>query len=419
MKLTSRKGTTNLLVAAVLAFFIYGEARAQSRTFVTHGLFNTRQANLTERRVPLSGDWDYYPNKLLQPDQLRHHRRTALMVPALWDDRTGMTNTGFGTYSLALILPRTSAKWALEIPQLYNSYALYINDSLYAVNGRPAATKDSSALQWKPQFVTFSSKQDTTRIVLQLSNFHHFKGGIREPIFLGAAAVVERHFSLSMISVWIEVAIVCILSVLFVSIYFKIRKIITLYFAMLCIAWATRELFSDIYPISSVFPDINWFFLVRTEYITLFLITIFGLLFISQLYREFASDVFKYLVVLICMVYIAFVLVTPVIVFSRWLPLYLITAVVTLIYAAILIVRAMLMDKRGAWFLTAGLIVSLVTIGYDLIAYEAALSHNATVRSICYILIYLACAVGLLQHLRIIRSKGNRSNTLRYQDLYR
>jgi hypothetical protein len=123
--------------------------------------------------------------------------------------------------------------------------------------------------------------------------------------------------------------------------------------------------------------------------------------------------------VLINLLYLIFVLVTPVIIFSRWLPLYLITAAAAIVYTAILIVRAMLQEKHGASFLITGLLVSLVTIGYDLIAYEAALSNHVMVGSICYIVIFIACAIGLLQHLKIIRSSGNKTNTLRYQDLYR
>lgn len=419
MNYKNKKGYTILLLLSVFTFFFVGECIAQSRTFVTRGIFNARQADLASRRVALNGNWNFYPGKLLSPGELRNHKSISLMVPSLWNRESGLSNTGCGTYSLTLILPHTGEEWALEIPQLYNSYALYINGSLHAVNGRPAAHKDSTALQWKPQVVTFTSPDDTARIVLQVSNYHHFKGGIREPLFLGTAGVIRGHFSLSMISVWAEVAVLFVLALMFLYLFVKSRGRITLYFALLCIAWATRELFSDIYPISNRYPDINWSFLVKTEYATIFFISTFGVLFMSQLYRDLSSDVFKYLMVLINLLYLIFVLVTPVIIFSRWLPLYLITAAGSIVYTAILIVRAMLQEKHGASFLITGLLVSLVTIGYDLIAYEAALSNHVMVGSICYIVIFIACAIGLLQHLKIIRSSGNKTNTLRYQDLYR
>jgi hypothetical protein len=420
MKLNSYKGYTILFLLFILILSANPASIAQSRTFVTRGIFDARKADIRSGRLALNGNWNFFPHKLLSPPETSHQTSVALMVPSLWNDDAGLTNTGYGTYSLKLILPESPEKWALEIPQLYNSYVLYIDDSVRAVNGRPSANEDSTQLEWKPQYVTFRAKRDTTHIVLQLSNFHHFKGGIREPIYIGTAKRIAGHFSGSMVSVLIEVGILLVISVFFLFLYFAGGKgRITLYFALLCIAWAIRELFSDIYPVSHLFPRINWFALVRTEYCALFFITVFSLLFINQLFQELASDLFKYLVVFINGVFFVFTLLTPVIVFTRWLPLYMITAIAVLVYAAVTIIRAMLLEKTGAWFLIGGLIVSVIAIGYDLIAYKTALANHILIGSVCYILIFVSCGLGLLQHLRIIRSSRSQANTLRYQDLYR
>jgi two-component system, sensor histidine kinase len=170
--------------------------------------------------------------------------------------------------------------------------------------------------------------------------------------------------------------------------------------------------------VSTLFPEINWFLLVKTEYLSLFLITIFSTLLINRLFPELSSNIFKYLVVFINCVYTVFILFAPVIIFTRWLPLYLMTSVVVLVYAAVTIFRAMALEKSGAWSLIIGLILSIIAIGYDMIAYEGILVNQLTVGSVCYILIYLCCAVGILQQLKVIRSSASPSNTLRYQDLY-
>jgi hypothetical protein len=419
MNIKENKRYTGALLALVLALIcINGYVSAQSRAFITEGIFHSRKADLSSGRVALNGNWAFYSSRLLKPSEIKDFRPTSLLVPSLWEEHQNLGSIGYGTYVLKMLLPRAE-KWALEIPQLYNSYALYINDTLAASNGRPSETKELAQLQWKPQYVTFKSSSDTTTIVLQLSNFHHAKGGIREPIYLGKSPVIENHFRKAMYSVAVEVAVLCLLGFFFLYLFFKRGKQrITLYFALLCFAWATREMFSDLYPVSSIFPGINWFFLVKTEYISLCAIMAFGILFINRLFIEMSSNVFKYLATFITAVYVVFIVLTPVIVFSRWLPLYLITAVAILLYAGITIVRAMLAEKNGAWFLVSGLLLSLLAMGYDLLAYSGMFSNYIMVGSLLYILTYLCCAIGLLQHLTIIRSSESSSNTLRYQDLY-
>jgi hypothetical protein len=419
MKINNHKGYTKLVLAFLLVVTFGTECFSQSRTFLTDGLFDTRKLNLREERVALSGHWDFYPAQLLHPSKLNKHKRSTLLVPSLWNEHPEMQNVGFGTYSLRLILPPSTEKWALEIPQLYNSYALYINDSLYASNGKPSDIKEKSQLEWRPQFVAFQADSDTITITIQLSNFHHFKGGIREPIYFGSASMISGHFNNAMSSVIVEVVILVLVAMFFLFVWYRKKERIALYFSLLCLSWGIRECFSDMYPISTLFPGINWFFLVRTEYIMLFLITIYSNLFVNRLFSDLSSKIFKYLAVFINCVFIVFVLFTPVVVFTRWMPLYLLTAATVLIYSAVIIIRAMILEKTGAWFLITGLILAIVAIGYDIIAYKGNLSNHIMVGSICYILIYTFSAIGLLQHLKIIRSSESPGNTLRYQDLYR
>jgi hypothetical protein len=397
---------------------ISGHVHGQSRTFITNGIFDARKVKASER-VPLNGNWDFYPGKLLNPDELKFHKRKSLLVPSLWNEHPSMQNVGCGTYVLKVILPSSTGRWALELPQLYNSYSLYINSILLATNGKPSLIKETTELQWKPQYLSFDSETDTALVVLQLSNYHHHKGGIREQIYLGGEAVIKSHFETAFYVIMAEVILLIVIALFFLVLFFKAKKgRITLYFALLSICWATRELFSDLYPVSTVYPDINWHFLVKTEYVMLFMIMIFGTLFINKLFAELASEIFKYLIIFINCIYAAFTIFTPVMIFSRWLPLYLATAFAILIYSAIIIIRGIILEKKGAWFLTFGLILSVLTIGYDLIAYKGVIANHVLIGTICYILIYMFSAIGLLQYLKIIRSAESPSNTLRYQDLY-
>ncbi len=416
---TNLKGYLRALAFCIPSLLSNLPAVAQTRSFVGEGVVDARTFDFSSSKMALNGDWDFYPQKFLTQDDLANHHPVALMVPSLWNAESGVTNVGFGTYALMIILPPGERNWALEIPQLYNSYDLYADGVLIGKNGQPSSAKETSQPEWRPQVVPLKANGDTTRIILHVSNFHHFKGGIREPIFFGPQKSLESKFNTAIAVVLIEVGVLVIIAGFFLFIYLRgSRPRIAIYFSILCLSWALRELFSDLYPVSTLFPGINWFFMVRMEYAMLFSMTISGVLFINQLFRDLTSEIFKYLIVFISVVYLFFIILVPVIVFTRWLPLYMLTALAVLVYAAVSVVRAMILEKTGAWFLIGGLILSIVALGYDMIAYRAALPNHIIIGSICYTLIFLSFSIGLLQHLGVIRSNGG-GNTLRYQDLYR
>jgi hypothetical protein len=256
--------------------------------------------------------------------------------------------------------------------------------------------------------------------VLQISNFHHHKGGVREAIYFGSSSTIGDKFQQSLIAVLAEVGILLTISVYFFLLAReKKNRRLCIYFALLCVSWALREMFSDLYPVSHYFSSINWFLLVRTEYISLFLIIIFAVLFVNRLFKEISSQAFKYLVVAINILFIVFVLVVPVAIFTRWLPLYLLTGSATLIYSAALVIRAIATDRREAWPLVIGLIILVSLIGYDLVAYKGLLMNDILVGSIGYCIVFICVTVGLLDKVGVIKLGNSSAARLTYKDLYK
>ena len=66
---------------------------------------------------------------------------------------------------------------ALEIPSLNTSYNIWVNGALVASAGTVGIEKEKTTPQWVHKTVSLTNTSDTLKIVLQLSNFHHHKGG--------------------------------------------------------------------------------------------------------------------------------------------------------------------------------------------------------------------------------------------------
>jgi hypothetical protein len=278
--------------------------------------------------------------------------------------------------------------------------------------------KESSVPQWIYQTASFESSSDTLHIVLQIANFHHYKGGATNPIYLGTADEINSHFTWAIGSNVAEASILFLEGIFFLLFYRQKRKTVILYFALLCITWSVRSVFSNLYPVALAFPEFNWQVLVKIEYLTLYLMAIWAALFFHSLFTDISNEIFTFLPVTLNLFFVAFTIVTPTIFFSRWVSLYLGVELLVIFYGATMIIRSLIVDREGSGFLLASLSVGILIFGYDIAAYQTSFSHNAVILNIGHLLIFLFTTIGLLMHLGILGNKVRRKDRLSYSDLF-
>jgi hypothetical protein len=384
------------------------------------GIMDARSWDFNNRRFPLSGYWTFHNYKLLDPVTIQGREGDQAYFPKLFNENNskGM-GEGYATYSLLVLVPDTIHRFALEIPQLYNSYALWVNGKLVSCSGKVGATREETVPQWRFQHVTFDGVHDTLSIVLQIANFHHNKGGAKEPIYLGLPEQIEQHRLWAFGTNIAEIIFLCIEAIVFFVLYLSSKdKKVILFFAFLCMTWAIRAAFSNLYTIVAFFPDFNWTLLVKIEYITLFGGIIWSILFLNHLFKNIGTQIITYLLVTINIFFVLFVLFTPPLIFSRWINVYLIVAGITVAYGSIIVIKALLYEQAGAWFLMTSLLCAAFVFGYDIVAYGTPAGYNLIFLNIGYMLIFMLITVALLMHLRIIKTKLPTSDILTYNDMF-
>ncbi|MEI9920516.1 MAG: 7TM-DISM domain-containing protein, partial [Bacteroidota bacterium] len=384
------------------------------------GIVDASAFDFTKGRLNLAGTWTWYDSKLLLPSQLANHEGLAVEFPGTWNERrTNESGEGYATYHVTVVVPRGSQELAIDMPQIYSSYILFVNGKEIARNGTPGKTFETTVPQWRPQVVPLNLKDDTLRIVLQVANFNHFKGGVKEPITLGAEAMFMQKEFLSTAGKSAAVALLFILALVFLVIYFRSgRKIIVIYFSMLCITWAVRSIFSNDYLVMQLYPDLDWSLLVRVEYITLYLTMIWSILFLCALFKNEGNRWVKYVMVSLNLGFTVFTLLVDPIEFTRLLPLYLISAGLLLVYGASVVLMALINERRGATYLTVSVLLGLAIFSYDIFTYEGWFSYNAVLFSAAYLIIFLLMGGALLLHLDIVKGTSAATTMLTYEDLY-
>lgn len=402
-----------VLLFATSSLSVHAQLRAEK------GLLNATIFDFTNQRLTLQGEWLWYDNQLLTPEELADSKPVPVDFPSTFNDtRVSGSGQGFATYSLTVLVPNSVQDYAIELPQIYSSYRLWVNEALVASNGEPGLTAESTLPQWRPQTVSFRVK-DTLKLVLQVANFHHNKGGVKEPIYLGESNTMQMKNTITVNSKIIECSVLILLAVIFFIIYFFYgRKKVIVYFSLLCITWAVRSAFSNDYVFIQLVPNFNWTSMVRIEYITLYLTMIWAILFLSRLFAHEGSQIIKYVLVTLNSIFVAFTALNPPLYFTKLLAVYLVTSALLLLYGTIIVVRALINDRIGSTFLSISTLLAVALFSYDIITYEGLFAYNSILFSAGYFLIFALMAVALLLHLNIIKSSSDTSDMLTYKDLY-
>lgn len=378
---------------------------------------------LTRAHLPLNGQWEFYMSALYSPEDFGKRKQEGqewLDFPSSWNDLNKSHDPGFGyaTYRLRVIL-NPDVELAMEIPDMYSAYVLWINGVIISKNGTVGTTQNESVPQYLPTTVPIPNGKDTLDIVLQISNFHHAKGGIREPIVIGhrEEMLLKRSIAVNANIVMFVVLVFIALTFLLIFAFSK-RQWSLVFFCALCITWGVRSMFSNLYVAISFMPDFSWELAAKIEYISLFLVMIWAVMLIGSLFRNDSNNLFKYLFTFCNGLFIVLTLVFKAATYTQFLPVYLSFCAVLLLYILYVIVRALVLERAGALSMILCTFLGVIVFAYDLIAYQGMATYNPIITGTGYVLMFLLMAAALMYDLGYLKRSSRSANVLTYDDLY-
>src|SRR5206468_3510238 len=74
---------------------------------------------------------------------------------------------------------------ALKLPNVYSSYRLFINGKVFAENGIPGTSAENTVPHWTDMTLQLPDNTDTLKLILEIANFSHARGGSNKEIFIG------------------------------------------------------------------------------------------------------------------------------------------------------------------------------------------------------------------------------------------
>ncbi len=386
---------------------------AQVNPSAKRGILDLRNHDFTKSPLLLNGEWLHFPEKLVEPYE-EPLSTGYVNLPHEWSNGK---EQGVATYRLLILPNRDLRTLAIEIPQLYSAYSLWVNEELLGKNGVVASTRRDTKPQWLPQVITFSTLTDTVSLTLQIANFHHAKGGIKNPIRLGLPGqLLEKQRRANLVNM-VLMGVLFFLGVFFLSIYtFAKREKSVLFFALFCLTWGLRSIFSEQYLAIQWMPWFDWELALKIEYITLYLTMMWAIQFIANLYPMDTNKLVKRVLLYSNLLFLFLTTGTPALVYTNLLNVYLLLAGALLIYVVVVILRAMLFERYGAWFSVLGILSLAVAFTYNYLSYHGLFVFSPITFYSLYLVFFFLLAVALAYQLSPKARIRNISDTLSFDD---
>ncbi|MBP7734328.1 MAG: ATP-binding protein [Spirochaetes bacterium] len=329
--------------------------------------------------VNLAGEWEFYWSRLLSPADFAGKQSPGiagyLTMPAFWNNRfvagTKLPGRGFATMRLRVFLGDRRGFLALRVPHMYTAYRLWVNGRPVSSNGTPGTDAAHEIPRFLTRTVILASESDTLELLVQVSNFHHPRGGMWSSIQLGKDLQIvqlQRHrFGINSFIFG---------GLLLMSLYhmgiFLLRRTdrASLFFSLFCLSMAIRIPFEGDRLLIEFLPWISWEINEKISYLTFYSSVCIVNLYLYYLFPDIYS---RALVKVITAMGIAFccailVLTSRYYFYTRY-PYYGILAI-SMVYNAYVIVRAAVMKKEGAAYLVVGMLILLAMVMIDVLNHD-------------------------------------------------
>jgi signal transduction histidine kinase len=303
--------------------------------------------NLREIRDPdnfivnLNGYWEFYWKKMLHPHDFNAVKMIPDYfgkVPSYWTDypqeSVKTEKFGYATYRLTVLLPHgLKNPLGIDLPVFDSSYDLYINGKYIGGNGTTGKSADESKPEYRRNFFRIIPDSDTLTIIIIVSNYYHRRGGFWLPAKLGSFLVVQKRMANSWAGDWSVISLLLGFSLFFLF-FFMInpKERIMGFFSIATIGLALRPLFTSHYLILNFF-EIDWVWIVRIEYLGLFIILVGWVWVVQSIYPSQLFRFFSWTITILFGIVFILTLFLPVRLFSYATLLFYPAMIILMIYA--------------------------------------------------------------------------------------
>lgn len=379
MMITRTSGVLLLVLMTVILLMVSNllseNHRDKGYPTAVNGLFDLSSLSLQKTKsIPINGDWKFYSQQLLLASEIKALTDPSfyISVPGVWNnqvvDETTLDGEGYGTHSLNIQLDKEYPQLSLKLPIIGTSYRVYINDELLSSAGVVNEDPSNAQSSYEHKIVNFAPPSNQFTIVVQVSNYGFFYGGIWNEIRIGLPEALQKEQGKIILQSTFMIAIFfTICGFNFIQFSLSTYNNIPLLIACICILLAFRELEQSqiLYLVDIFYIPFDWS--VRINYLSFYGGIPLALQYFKQSYSgEYNRRVIQ-IMNAICIGFCLSALLTPISFFSPFMPVFQMFAIVVLLYMTIGIILAVIRKRKHAKLMLIGTVIFLLLAVNDIL----------------------------------------------------
>ncbi|MBS0009968.1 MAG: hypothetical protein KFF49_01060 [Bacteroidales bacterium] len=361
-----------LLLNLILVFFCSPQSHAQKK--VERGVLDLSNEQFRNRIFRLNGEWEFYWQQHLRPADFKAGDHalpdTWAEVPSYWisysDDLPQIKNTGYATYRMTVIVPENVRQLVFDIPVFDSAFRIYIDGKYAGGNGLAGEREEETKAGYAPFTYKHNITDSNVELIVNVSNYHHRRGGFWIPVRLGLPEVlnrnIERRNTLADISTGILFAFMAFFFVFFLILRADYPM---LFFALATLGILLRGISTGSYPVST-FMDNGWTTLIRMEYAGSFIALVFGAWYFHSIFPDRYFKALNTIITVIFSLALLLVLSTPVLIFSHSIRFFIPAVAIIIIYYGAKSILSMLRAESIGILNTIGFIALLIGFFNDI-----------------------------------------------------
>lgn len=360
-----------------ILFSNYGHAawdRQKVPPKIINGVLDLKSWNFNEDGpVPLTGEWQFYWKAHIHPRSETQVAETYIPAPKSWNsylhEGEKIGGQGFATYRLKILLNEAKGACALKILDMATAFRLYINGRLVASAGMPGQSAEKTQPGYLPGIAVFDHQSDLLDIIVHVSNFNHWQGGLKKPVMIGSIQDLQALRERRLILDYFLFGSIVIMGLYHLSLHRsrEDKKRTYQYFGIFCLMIAIRILVEGERYLTVIIPGVGYETLLKAAYLPFYIsVPVFAMYLNSLFPEEFSKKVVRALQVVGALFAIT-TLVMPARYSTPGMPIFQIITLAATIYAAWTILLACLRKRDGAAIFLAGFLSLAVAVTNDIL----------------------------------------------------
>ncbi len=358
----------SLLKGVLAVLLVLNITRASAVSSPTDTL-HLENRNFTKSGTPIKGIWDFYWGVLLTPAELTAKTAGKISVPATWESQ-GYQSIGCATYHTVVAITDSTEGLALLVPSPCTAAKVFINGKVVGEVGKAGDNPDAHVGGMKNLIIPIPDGIRTLDIVIQVSNFSYFIGGVTSAPKLGTADNI--FLSLSTAKAVHNTLTGCLVAMFLyhlILFFLYSRGLSYLYLAGICLIVALRSMVINggTYFLPELFPGVDMEYWKKIEFFSVYMSVMLFPLYIQSLFKAEASQKIVSTFVLISLPLMISVIIFPQPIYGKLLNICHLALLIEFAFAGVVIYKAWKNKKPEAPIILFGVVSAFPPIFFEIL----------------------------------------------------